>query len=366
MKDKRIVVQNNLQSATDSTIAPQASSEFGLCKQTIGLAQARRAFLGQVAQIAGGIALGLSPGLQRFASAADQRSYTGSRFVLEIERVAVGELHSIEGGFPRADVISEPTTSGFAKKHLGPPWIPEIIAQVDMPVHGVLAEWINTSLNGASTRKNGAVLTLDFDYKMATRLQFSNAIISGIGFPACDGSSKQVGILTVRIAPEMSAPVAGDGSIVKTAGAVKQQQWLSSNFRLMIPGIDCTRVSKIEAFEVKQTTQPGVPLEARSASKVTGHLEISNLTLQASEAGSGGFYAWYQEMVIKGNGEKSEREATLQLLDRDMKTVLHTVNLHNVGICAFSPVVNAAVPTESSRRVQVELYCERITFGSIA
>ena len=363
MKSKSTAVQDDLLSATNSTAAPQVPVKNSRCAQPTGSAPLRRAFLFQVAGVAGGIALALSPGFRRFASAAEQRNYAGYRFALEIERVAVGQLRSIEGGFPRADVISEPTPSGFAKKHLGPLWIPEIVAQIGMPVHGVLADWIGATLNGAPIRKSGAILTLDFDYKMATKMQFSNAIISGIGFPAFDASSKQAGILTLKIAPEMSAPVAGDGSVVKIDGAGKQQEWLSSNFRLTIPVIDCTHVSKIEAFEVKQTTQPGVPMEARSPSKAPGRLEISNLTLQISEQNSGSFYAWYQDMVVKGNGEKSERDATLQLLDRDTKTVLQTLNFHNVGICAFAPVVSSAVATESIRRVQVELYCERMTFG---
>ena len=56
-----------------------------------------------------------------------------------------------------------------------------------------------------------------------------------------------------------------------------QKQFLPSNFRLEIDGLDCTKVSKIDSFTVKQPIQTDDIGDKRDYKKEPGKLEFPNL-----------------------------------------------------------------------------------------
>jgi hypothetical protein len=92
-------------------------------------------------------------------------------------------------------------------------------------------------------------------------------------------------------------------------------------------------------------------------------LEIPNLSISVAEIDAGGFYAWFQDMVIKGNsGDNNERQGTLEFLSRDMSSTLMTLRFANLGIFGFTPEKSNA-STDQIRRVRIDLYCERISLG---
>ena len=56
--------------------------------------------------------------------------------------------------------------------------------------------------------------------------------------------------------------------------------------------------------------------QMRDPQKEPGKLEFPNLVISLAESSAGTFYAWFQDMVIKGNaGENNEKAGTLELLD---------------------------------------------------
>jgi len=309
----------------------------------------RREFLIRAGVTAGGLALlGIPELTPRLAAAAvDQRTYAGGNFLLELDGQSVDFLKSTEGGFPRGEVVSEPAgPNPIVKKHIGQPKYQDIAIQCDPALPKPLFDWIAATLNLSYIRKNGAVITADFNYAEQSRLQFNNALITEFGVPTCDGASKEPGYFTVKFSPEFTTVIAGKGSAVKQPFAKTQKMWPSSNFRLTIPGLDCSRVSKIDAFTIKQ--------------KEPGKLEFPNLSLYVAEAFAGTFYAWLQEMVVKGNtGENNEKPGTLELLDPSLKPIL-TIYLHHLGIFGFAPEKPSA-GVDTIRRVKVEMYCEQMT-----
>src|SRR5258706_3586664 len=111
-------------------------------------------------------------------------------------------------------------------------------------------QWIRESWDQRSPRKNGAVIAGDYDYKEHSRLEFSNGLITEVGFPACDGASKDAAKMTVKLGPELIRIVAGSGKPLP--GAKVQKKWLPANFRLEIAGLDCSKVNKVEAITIKQ------------------------------------------------------------------------------------------------------------------
>ena len=320
----------------------------------------RREFLSHAGFMVGGLVLFGLPKLgPSVAHAALQSTTIGPNSMLELEGEVI-PLRSVEGGFPKADVILDPPIGvpPFVKKHVGPPRFQEIAIECPPAMPKSLSEWVTNTLSLNYLRKNGAVITTDINQVEQTRLQFNNAVMTEIGFPACEGASKDAGFLTIKFAPETTTPLAGKGSTITSKSA--QKPWLRSNFRLTIPGLDCTRVSKVDAFTVKQKVAQESVGQVHDFPKQPGQLEFPNLAITLAEASAGTFYAWFQDMVLRGKaGEESEKVGTLELLDPTLTTTLLTITFHHLGIFAFGPEKTTA-GAEKIRTVKVEMYCEQI------
>jgi hypothetical protein len=325
----------------------------------------RREFLTRAGLMAGGMALMGVPGFrpQSAAAALDTRALVSGSSALELDGQFIDFLKSVEGGFPKADVIQEPVGPNYiVKKHIGQPKYQDIAIQSDPAMPKPLFDWVAAALAMAYVRKNGAIITADYNRVEQSRLQFNNAMITEFTIPACDGSAKEPGYLTVKFAPEVTTPLAGKGNILPGVGT-KAKAWLPANFRLTIPGLDCSKVSRIEALTVKQTTVTQTIGEARDFQKQPGKLEFPNLVISLAEISAGTFYAWFQDMVIKGNaGDNNEKAGTLEFLDQTMKGSLLTVYFNHLGIFGFSPERSES-NAEKIRSVKVEMYCEQMTLA---
>ena len=337
-------------------------------KTESGLQPSRRDFLTRAGLLAGGMALLSVPALRPQSSAeaaVDARSFAGGSSALELDGQFIDFLKATEGGFPRADVVTMPIGPGqIPKKSLGQLRYQDIAIQCDPVMPKPLFDWIAAALTMNYIRKNGAIITADFNRAEQSRLQFSNALITEFGIPACDGASKDPGYLTIKFSPEVTTPLAGKGSVLPVVGT-KQKAWLPANFRLTIPGLDCSRIAKIEALTIKQTIAQDQIGQARIAQKEPAKLEFPNLVISLPEASAGTFYAWFQSMVIKGEtGENNEKLGTLEFLDPTLKGTLLTINFHHLGIFGFSPEKSDA-NADTIRRVKVEMYCEQITIGAM-
>jgi hypothetical protein len=325
----------------------------------------RRDFLKTAAFLAGGIGFmglhGLRP--QPASAALDPRASVAGRFALELDGLFIDFLQETDGGFPKAEVIAEPIgPSPFVKKHIGPPKYQDITIRCNPVMPKPLFDWVAATLAQNYIRKNGAIVTGTFDYKEQSRLQFNNALISEVSFPACDGASKEAAYMTVKFSPEFTKPLKGSGAVMKGATAKAQQKfWSAANFRLTIPGVDCSKVSKIDAFTIKQSVKQDNIGELRDYQKTPSKLEFPNLAISIAESNAGTFYAWFEDMVIKGNaGEDRERDGTLEFLSPNRLDVLLTVNFKHLGIFGFAPEKSEA-NADGIRRVKVEMYCEQIT-----
>lgn len=113
-----------------------------------------------------------------------------------------------------------------------------------------------------------------------SRLAFTNALLSEVGLPALEASSKDVAKMTIKFSPEITR-FSRTGGTSSSLPAV-QKRWLTSNFKLEIDGLDATRVNKIDAFTVKPVSasdNPGAAIEP-------AHLEVPDLVVGLPEASS--------------------------------------------------------------------------------
>lgn len=289
-----------------------------------------------------------------------QRSYAGGRFMLDISGHNVGFLKSVEGGAIYSEVITEASgVSQFANKHISNPRYESVEVAFGMSMGSPLYDWIQAVMTGQSVRKNGAVLECDAKYQVLEVTEFFDAVISGITIPKMDGTSKESAYMTVKIVPELIRSKAGDGKKMTVPGK-KGKNWLTSNFRLEIDGLDGKGVVSVDSFSWKQTPAGAEIGERRDYLKEPGKIEIPNLrvTLAANHAQT--WLEWFDSFVVKGNNTTSnEKSGALIYLAPDLKTELARVKLFNMGI--FRLAREKVEPSsEKARRLVADLYCERM------
>jgi hypothetical protein len=335
------------------------------------MAQNRRSFLktaGIATAVASAAPFALSmhdglPGGATPALAANPRSFTAGKFALELDGKSVGILDAYGGGFPYADVIEErgPGSGVIARKHIGNPKYGEITMRVTLGMDQVLWDWIAAMLAGNSLRKSGSIILLDRDNVARRRLDFLNALITEVGFPALDGASKEPAFLTIVFSPERTTYKTASGKYPPSSG--KQKQWLCSNFRLKLGDLPCSRVSKIDAFTIKQSVTESPVGATRDYEREPAAIEIPNLAVTLADVDADAWFKFFEEFVLKGNnGQEREIIGVLDCLAPDGRTVLASVSFSQVGIFKCAPELTEP-NLDNTQRIVAELYVEQMAFA---
>jgi hypothetical protein len=292
-------------------------------------------------------------------------AYVAGKFAVEVNNAAAGLVQSVEGGYASAPVINEkPGPDKIVRKHIGPVQYEQITIACGAGMSKGFYEWIKAALDRKPARLDGAIHNCDFDGNIVSTLDWRKGLITEVGFPASDGAAKDVAFMTVRIAPESTLHKKAGGKINPSQYPVKQQKWLSSNFRLSIPGCEeaCKRVSRIDAFSIKQQILEYPPSELRDYQKEPGNLEIPNLVITMAESHADEFYDWHKSFVIDGrNGQDQEKTGQLDYVSQDLSSTLFTLNFQGLGIFKLT-AEKVEAGSENIRRVKAEMYCESMTF----
>jgi len=299
-------------------------------------------------------------------AAAQTRSYTSAKAALELAGKFSGWLESVEGGRAESDVVLEKIgLDHIQHKHLAGVKYDDITVNCGTGMSKSFYDWIGATCDKKFARNSGAIVIADFNYKPISRMEWFNALISEVGFPALDAGSKDPAKMTVSIRPELTRMVATSGAPnVITGGRSVQKAWLPSNFRLKIDGCPdaCTRVSKIDALTVKTVLSSNPAGDLRNYQTQPVYLNVSNLVITADEAHSAELYQWHEDFVIKGNnGRDKLRGGTLEFLTPDLREILFTLTFRGLGIFRLNPE-SVVAGAENIRRVKAEMYCEDIGF----
>jgi len=311
--------------------------------------------------------------LSTAAGAADNRSFVSGNFFFNLDGVKCGFIKSAEGGSITADVIEEtPTQGGFTKKHIGNPKYEDIALQLGFSNDKAIYEWITASWKLSHQRKNGSVVTADFRHRPVSERQFFNALITEVTVPTLDASDTDPGFLTLKLTPEFTRTLKAGGSL---PSPVPARAWRPANFRLVIDGVDTSRVSKIDSFTIKQQIIDDPIGETRDPQKQPGKLEFPNLKITFAESSAQSWLDWLEDFVVKGNsGDDREKGGRIEFLSPNLQTVLGTITLVNVGIVTVGPAKAARNPCQSGcpadpddvrdaiGKMQAVLYVERMEF----
>jgi len=291
---------------------------------------------------------------------APQRAYALEQFWLDLDGLSAGMLETADGGGVSADVVSEKLGPDLiVHKHLAGVKYEDITVTCGQGMSKVLYAWLADTLDGNFSRKNGAVVGGDY-YGERERVNFYNALVSEITFPALDAGSKDPCFLTVKLSPEYTQWVAGQktASGPGTTGA-PQKKWLPANFALQIDGLDCTRVEAIAPLTVRLAGEENAVGETRDYEKQPAWLDVPNLVVTMADTHADTFVAWLEDFVIKGhNAPGAAKHGTLEYLSPTLQEVYLTLTFQNLGIIKLTrlPVTGA----DKIRRVRAEMYCEQI------
>lgn len=289
------------------------------------------------------------------------RSYVAGNFMLRLDGADAGFVKSIDGGAISADVIAEPVANSyFVRKHLGPPRYEDFTIQVGWWMGKAFYDWIAASWQMNTMRKNGSIVSYDVNLEARSVRDFYNALITEVTIPPMDASSKDQCYLMVKFTPELIRTKKAAGKATLPPVKAAQEMWLPSNFRLEIGGLDCTRVSAIDAFTVKQKAVLDSIGDARDYLKEPGRIEFPNLSITMAETAAASWFDWFDDFVVKGNNDESrEKGGSLIFLSPNRQAELGRVTFFNLGI--FKMAAAKAEPTdEKIQRVTAHLYCERM------
>lgn len=298
-----------------------------------------------------------------------KRGFVSGNFALDLDGMRAGWIFSYEGGMAQGEVVPEKIGhDNLEHKHISGIKYEDIAMTCGPAMSREFYKWIKNSFKKDYERKTGAFVQADYDFTEMSRLNFYEALVTEVGFPACDASSKDMARLTVKMSPEWTRFEMKKGGKI-TGGAmagtdpIKQKRWLSRNFEVKIDGLDCSRINKVESITIKQKVAE-VPLgEMRELYREPTTISYSNVVLSMPESHAESWLKWYDSFVIKGKCEPSdEKHGHIRYLHEDMKTMVCDIELMRLGIFKVTPD-KAEAGSDKIRSVKVELYCEQMDFG---
>ena len=285
----------------------------------------------------------LSARTQDAEAAVGRPSASSGGATLVLDGESVGNLRSVDGGAAVAEVVDEPAARGAApKKHVTGVKYEDLSLEIDLGQGRPVYDWIGAALRTAATPKNGSLVFLDFNRNPRETRDFQNAMISQTTFPALDAASKEAGTLRFTLAVDRVS--AGNGAAkASPAVATKSKNWLSSNFKVEIDGLETTRVSRVEPIVVKHTPR----------------LVFENLQITLADTGADSWRRWQDEFFGKG-GDKHEKNGRVVFLGPSLKDELAEIRLEGLGLVALRARSNdSGLPM-----LQAELYVERLEFST--
>ncbi len=301
----------------------------------------------------------------------DKPVFSGAHFCLELDGLDAKSpdlptLRSVEGGGVQADVLSyQMGENGDIWRQLGKPKYSDIKLGLGMADVEGFRLWLHQFLTGQHVRKNGAIIAADYNYVERARREFKEALIVGLGLPKWDANDKNQANVTVTLAPERvvyrSKGSGGDKAEARGASEAAQKKIPACNFTFSIDGFEsaCSRVTKVEAQEIKLKTiehHYGTRLEAV---KIPGKIEWPKLIFFVPEADADPFRELHNKRMegIRDDQGKG-RGAKISFMNNAKKDV---GEIQYMGVHIFNVQSEKAdAASEELKLVKVECEIEGI------
>jgi len=294
---------------------------------------------------------------------ADQRTYTGGRFALDVDGISCGFLKKFSGLAMEADIVANDLgPDNVQKKHVANvKWTPAK-ATIGIGMGKGMYEWIKAAFDKGYITKTGTFTSADFNYKAQSELTFKGGLITSVTVPKLDGASKDAAYFDVEWECEEVRWAKGGGQSIQGKIGPAQKQWLCSNFKIEIGGLPCTRISTLDSFTWKCAVAADMLGTFVENTKHPAKVTVPDLKLGISYADHDAWAQAAKKWFIDGfRREEDEMNGAIIFLGPDLKEELGRINLQNLGFKKFSDD-DAEANSEKIKRFNVELYCEKMTF----
>ena len=293
-------------------------------------------------------------------------AYLSGRFVFELDGHKMGIVNSVDGGHFKSESIAEQVGGeNSVTRYPGRQKFEDITFTVGSAMLPGFWKWVDESIHNLPSRRNGAILALDYDNRVRSRRTFSDALISEIQFPSMDLMAKSPKQLAIKIAPERMKfeQVAGAKYGAHAPDVGPQKRHLPSTFDMELSDISkdaMSWVSKIDQFTVKQNVINNPMGGLLYTPKDAGRIEFPSLSIYTSESHVGPFLKWWEEFVGEGKHfQGKEMHGAINYRLSNLQESLISVDLFGVGITGLTFDKQEA-GTDKVRNVKVDLYVENM------
>ena len=264
---------------------------------------------------------------------ADQRSYTGGNFRLEVGKVDAGYLRKVSGGGMKADIAEHKLgPDNVVKKNVAKIGWEDVKCEVGIGMGNELYQWIKAAFDKQFLTKQCTLVAGDFNHKAVQEMQYIDCLVSSVSTPKFDGSDKNPAYFTVGFKPELVRHVPGDGKDIRAKIGPAQKAHLCSNFRLELGDLPCNRVASVDAMELKCSVVEDSVGIFRENTIHPAAVAVPDLKVVWSYADFTAIekkaYDWF---VMGHHLEGNEMTGRIVLLDPNMKDEIGEITLEGVG-----------------------------------
>jgi hypothetical protein len=291
--------------------------------------------------------------------AAGQRSFAGGKFVVTIDGYNVNFIKKCEPHNLKADIATHnhAPQKQQSKNVANISYTPAKL-DVGIGMGKSMLEWIQAAFDHKFITKHGMITAVDFDGNAITNQSFEGALITKIGLPAFEGSSKESAYFNIEWQSEKVRWEPASGKAANANSGVKQKAWLCSNYRIEIGDLPCDRVSKIDAITYTVKVQPDHVGIFREHTLHPTAVEISDIKLTISHADHAAWWKKAKDWFIDGHHlQADEMQGRIVFLGPDLKEELGELNLINLGFKEFTDEPMEA-NKDAVKRFSVTLYVE--------
>jgi len=270
--------------------------------------------------------------------------YNVTNLYVEINGKAGGFLSSFTPPTHEVEQIKQaPGPGGEARKMAGNPKIGEAAATFSIAQEGPLFDWVASFLRMKATEVNLAIVLADQSFQAKRRVDYTGCLITSVAFPALDArEAKKPFEVAVTFQCGKIQFAKGSGKVSAAVGT-KTKSWLTSNFRVTIPGIpDASLVTRVELPKIMAKMAEERTGAMRLPTRHYGAYEVAGLATEHAAPGFDGAQAFATKVLQDGAITDEEyMDLTVELLDPTLKKVLGTFTAKHAAPKKFTWSVNA-------------------------
>lgn len=262
-----------------------------------------------------------------------QRSYTGGNFRLDIGGVEVGYCRKVSGGGMKADIAENKLgPNNVVKKHVAKIQWEEVKAELGVGMGKACYDWMKAAFDKKFLTQQATLVAGDFNHKALQEMQYNDCLMTSIGIPKWDGADKSPAYFTIGFRPETVRHVPGDNKDIRAKIGPAQKAFLCSNFRLELDPLPCSRVTSIDAMELKCSVVEDAVGITREASIHPAAVAVPDLKVTWSYADFTEIEKHAKKWFVDGEHlEGNEMHGRIVLLDPNMKDEIGEITLKQVG-----------------------------------